>query len=109
MVSFNQATSTNKNQECLSDTEILSIEKQAFFDLLEKFQCGKAIIEASFQKLLKQKETMEFNRTTKTPDELYKALFIHKPEWLASIPQYHIASYLNITPETLSRLRKRIS
>jgi CRP-like cAMP-binding protein len=28
-----------------------------------------------------------------------------KPEWLLQIPQYHIASYLGITPETLSRIR----
>ena len=52
---------------------------------------------------------LEFNRVTKTPDELYKELFIYKPEWLQLIPQYHIASYLNITPETLSRIRKRTS
>lgn len=109
LLSFKQDIKTNKNQECLTYVEVLSIEKQTFFDLLEKYQCGKSIIESSFQKLLKQKELMEYNRTTKTPDELYKELFIYKSEWLEFIPQYHIASYLNITPETLSRIRKRIS
>lgn len=109
LLTFSQNSNTNKNQECLSSVEVLSIERKPFFDLLEKYQCGKSFVEASFQKLLKQKEMLEFNRITKTPEELYKELFIYKPEWLQSIPQYHIASYLNITPETLSRIRKRIS
>ena len=109
LLTFSQNTNTNKNQECLSTTEILSIDRKPFFDLLEKYQCGKSFVESSFQKLLKQKEMLEFNRITKTPEELYKELFIYKPEWLQSIPQYHIASYLNITPETLSRIRKRTS
>ena len=109
LLTFSQNSKTNKNQECLSSVEILSIERQSFFDLLKKYQCGKSIVESSFQKLLKQKEMLEFNRSTKTPDELYKELFIYKPEWLQFIPQYHIASYLNITPETLSRIRKRTS
>ncbi len=87
----------------------MSIEKDSFFNLLEKYECGKSFVASSFKKLLKQKEMLEFNRVTKTPDELYKELFIYKPEWLQLIPQYHIASYLNITPETLSRIRKRTS
>ncbi|MHA7060300.1 Crp/Fnr family transcriptional regulator [Aquimarina sp. M1] len=109
LLTFSQNTNTNKNQECLSAVEVLSIDRKPFFDLLEKYQCGKSFVEASFQKLLKQKEMLEFNRITKTPEELYKELFIYKSEWLQSIPQYHIASYLNITPETLSRIRKRTS
>lgn len=109
LLMFSQNTETNKNQECLSSVEVLSIERQPFFDLLEKYQCGKSFVESSFQKLLKQKGVLEFNRITKTPEELYQDLFIYKPEWLQSIPQYHIASYLNITPETLSRIRKRTS
>ena len=83
--------------------------KKTFFDILEKYQCGKSFVESSFRKLLKQKEMLEFHRITKTPEELYKELFIYKSEWLQTIPQYHIASYLNITPETLSRIRKRTS
>ncbi|MDW5290722.1 Crp/Fnr family transcriptional regulator [Formosa sp. PL04] len=109
LLTFSQNSKTNKNQECLSVAEVLSIDRKPFFDLLEKYQCGKSFVESSFQKLLKQKEMLEFNRITKTPEELYKELFNYKSEWLQCIPQYHIASYLNITPETLSRIRKRTS
>ena len=109
LFSFSKDLKTNKNQEAISDLEILSIKKQQFRELLRRYECGKSFIELSFQKLLKQKELLEFNRITKTPEELYRELFIYKPYWLEKIPQYHIASYLNITPETLSRIRKRIS
>ena len=80
LLTFSQDSYTNKNQECLSSVEVLSIDKKPFFDLLEKYQCGKSIIETSFQRLLKQKEILEFNRMTKTPEELYKELFIYKPD-----------------------------
>lgn len=107
--SFINDTKTMKFQESLTNIELISINKKAFRALLEKYECGKSFIDLSFQKLLKQKELLEYNRITKTPDELYQELIIYKPNWLEKIPQYHIASYLNITPETLSRIRKRIS
>lgn len=107
--SFNNDLRTKKNQESLTAIELLCVQKIAFRELLKKYKCGKSFIDLSFQKLLKHKELLEYNRITKTPEELYKELFIYKPNWLEKIPQYHIASYLDITPETLSRIRKRIS
>jgi len=109
LLAFSNNTKTKKNQESLSEVEILVVDKQEFIELLKKYQCGKSFIDTSFQKLLKHKELLEYNRITKSPDELYKELFIYKPEWLQVVPQYHLASYLNVTPETLSRIRKRIS
>ena len=109
LTSFNNDTTTKKYQECLSEVELLSIHKNEFRELLKKYECGKSFIDLSFRKLLKHKELLEYNRITKTPDELYQELFIYKPNWLEKIPQYHIASYLGVTPETLSRIRKRIS
>lgn len=109
LTAFNNDSKTKKQQECLSKVELLVVQKTAFRQLLNKYQCGQSFIEMSFQRLLKHKELLEFNRITKTPEDLYQELFIYKPEWLELIPQYHIASYLNITPETLSRIRKRIS
>ncbi|MEM1122545.1 MAG: Crp/Fnr family transcriptional regulator [Bacteroidota bacterium] len=43
-----------------------------------------------------------------TPDEKYLFLLNHKPELIQKFPQKLIASYLKITPETLSRVRRRI-
>ena len=44
-----------------------------------------------------------------TPDEKYRRLVKENPEILQRLPQYQIAMYLGITPETLSRIRKRNS
>ena len=109
LLAFNTDTKTRKFQECLTDTELLLIDKATFRQHLEMYPCGKEFVESVFQKLFRHKELLEYNRVTKTPEDLYKELLIYKPDWLQRVPQYHIASYLNITPETLSRIRKRIS
>lgn len=109
LLAFNNDAPTRKYQECLTEVELLTIDKATFNAHLEKYTCGKEFVKDTFQKLFRHQELLEYNRITKTPDDLYKELLIYKPMWLQKIPQYHIASYLNITPETLSRIRKRIS
>ncbi len=44
-----------------------------------------------------------------TPDEKYKYLLKEDPDFILKFPQKIIASYLKITPETLSRVRNRIT
>ena len=107
--SFIQEGRTNKNQETLSAIQVLELGKEKFARLLEKYSCGRAFINLTFQNILKNKEIFEYNRMTRSPEELYNELRIYRPDWLQEIPQYHIASYLGITPETLSRIRKRLS
>ena len=46
---------------------------------------------------------------TSTPEERYRDLMEKRPDLLQRIPQYQIASYLGVQPESLSRIRKRIS
>lgn len=52
-----------------------------------------------------------YNRTksfiTQTPKERYDALVKENPDIHHRVKQYHIASYLGITPQHLSRLRKQ--
>ena len=73
------------------------------------WMCGKLFIETIFKQLVLSKVTAEFNQFVNTAESLYFEIVKTKPSWLVHIPQYHIASYLGITPETLSRIRKRIS
>lgn len=43
-----------------------------------------------------------------SPDEKYQHLLNNKPKLIQKFPQKLIASYLKISPETLSRVRKRL-
>jgi|TARA_B110000240_G_scaffold191402_1_gene233976 CRP-like cAMP-binding protein len=45
----------------------------------------------------------------KTAEERYLEFINSKPKFSEKIPQYMIASYLGITPEALSRVKKRVS
>lgn len=44
-----------------------------------------------------------------SPEERYLLLLKNRPDLLHRVPQHQIASYLGIKPESLSRIRKRIS
>ena len=44
----------------------------------------------------------------KSPEERYLDLLKNRPELIERVPQYQLASYLGIKPESLSRIRKRI-
>jgi len=44
-----------------------------------------------------------------SPEERYLALLKNRPDLIQRVPQHQIASYLGMTPESLSRIRKRIS
>jgi CRP-like cAMP-binding protein len=43
-----------------------------------------------------------------TPEERYLTFKEEYPELISSVPLHYIATYLGITPETLSRIRKRV-
>lgn len=49
------------------------------------------------------------NLFLRTPEQLYEDLLHRNSKILQRIPQYMVASYLGVTPEGLSRIRKRIS
>jgi CRP-like cAMP-binding protein len=47
--------------------------------------------------------------TVETPEEKYLRFTEEQPLLLQRLPLYHIAAYLSMTPETLSRIRKKIA
>ncbi|PYF01595.1 Crp/Fnr family transcriptional regulator [Ureibacillus chungkukjangi] len=43
-----------------------------------------------------------------SPEERYKTVLRQRPHLIDRVPQHQLASYLGITPESLSRIKKRI-
>ncbi len=56
-----------------------------------------------------RKEDREIAFLTQTADERHAALSQTFPDMIAKVPQRHLASYLGITPESLSRLKARLA
>ncbi len=58
------------------------------------------------QQLVYQQLEREVDLLTQSPKERYKRVLKRSPQLFQEIPARHIASYLRMTPETLSRLKK---
>ncbi|MEO1655506.1 MAG: Crp/Fnr family transcriptional regulator [Bacteroidota bacterium] len=108
-LSLYEAQPSQKWQEALSEIRLLRMSYQTHQELLQKYPCGNQIFEEIFRRLFRQREQREYRRLTSNPEERYQALFQYRPQVLQYVPQYHIASYLGVSPETLSRIRRRIS
>jgi len=59
-------------------------------------------------RLMEQMQYTDITTLSQTPEEKYRSLLCKRPELLQTFPLKLLASYLGITPETLSRIRKRI-
>lgn len=91
----------------LEDSLFLSINKENFHKL-GNLPYGKEILRvaAEFSFILKQKQQIDL--LLKTASERYLELLEKQPNVLQRTPLKHIASYLGITQQSLSRIRKQI-
>jgi hypothetical protein len=58
---------------------------------------------------LRQKALREIQLLKSTPEEMYLFLLKHKPLFIQYVPLKYLSSYIGITPQALSRIRRRIS
>lgn len=107
--SFYSRKPTQFYSEALTDTEILHIDYNSLNDLFTTCEFAKDLTRKAVEKLLEKKVKRELSLLTNTPTERYLNLLQEQPKLLQQIPQKYLATYLGIVPETLSRIRKRIS
>jgi CRP-like cAMP-binding protein len=62
-----------------------------------------------FQDLFFKEEEHSNSFKLLSPEERYKFLIDNKPQYLQRIPLVYLASYLGVSRETLTRIRKKIS
>ena len=96
------------NLICMEDTTVVVGNEQKAQELYSRFPHFESIaIVALETTFLQQQKRMDFY-ITDTPEKRYIRLLETQPDIFQRVPQYHIASYLGVKPESLSRIRKRI-
>ena len=81
-------------------------EEQEMYQKFPKLaSLTRMMVEQGFGKT--QEEFVTF--ITSSPEERYLNLQTNRPDLLQRVPQHQIASYLGITPESLSRIRRRLA
>ncbi len=95
--------------ETIEDCDLLVLSKSKLDELTKsnpRFNSfSRAIAEMAFVMLQRRASSFILD----SPEERYQNMLKEKPEILERVPQHMIASYLGITPVSLSRIRKRIS
>lgn len=91
--------------QALSKTEAVSIQRTDFYHLFDKYPAIERAWRMLEEDALMGKIERETEMLTFTPEERYKRLMERSPHIFQLIPRKYIASYLRMTPETLSRLR----
>ncbi len=111
-ISLNNFTPENTSQHnwiCMEDTTVVIGDEQkaqALFKRFPRFETiSRNIMEAAFAK---QREALS-SYYVDSPEQRYLKLIKSRPGLIQRIPQYHLASYIGVKPESLSRIRKRIA
>ena len=100
---------TVQNLQVLENTHVLTVSRENWEIAYHKFSWLSAI-HAIGQQRRAAKLTEHIGKLlTDTPEVNYQRLLKERPALILRVPQHYIASYLGITPETLSRIRKKMS
>lgn len=94
--------------QALTETTILSITYDDLQDVYKTTQIGNLIGRLTAERLFLLKSKREQNLLNLTAEERYLKLFKERPELLKIIPLKYISSYIGVTAQALSRIRKRI-
>lgn len=94
--------------QAIRKTELKVIEKAAFMNLVNSNIEFQKLWLQMLSGLVYQQLEREVDILTYSPAERYKRVLERSPQLFQEVPSKYIASYLRMTPETLSRLKKTV-
>jgi CRP/FNR family transcriptional regulator, anaerobic regulatory protein len=92
---------------CFEPSTLFRIDKQRFEEL-GRTEYGSVITQIATQSLYIHKQTQQLDLLSKSAEQRYLEILEQQPHIHAKTPNKFIASYLGITPESFSRLQKKI-
>ncbi len=94
--------------ETLEDCEVLVLTYESLESLYQIFPKMNEFIRKAIEQRFILLHDLFISYLLNSPEERYLTLIKDRPELLQRIPQHQIASFIGITPVSLSRIRNRV-
>lgn len=107
LASFLSQTPSLVNIAAIENSRIFILNHNDVMELVSKYGPLKKMAAIIVQEQLLRAEKREANLLRANPEERFKNLMEEHPKIFKRIPLRYVASYLGITPETLSRYRTK--
>jgi len=104
--SFINQTPSLLNIEALEDSVLFSVEYKDVQFLYDKLKRGERFGRLMSQEAYSYLHQLTIDRQIKTAEERFEDFMDKTPYLLEKVPQYHIATFLGMTPQYLSILKK---
>lgn len=107
--SFISRKPTRIAMEALEETEVLVLSYKSLEELYKVFPKMNEFVRKSIEQRFVVLHDLFTSYLLNSPEERYIHLVKERPDLLKRIPQHQIASFLGITPVSLSRIRTRVA
>ena len=95
--------------ETLTKTTLWRITHDDLQAVYKETEVGNLIGRKASEDLYLKKTKRELSLLNESAEQRYQNLFTEQPHLLQHIPLKYIASYIGVTPQALSRIRRRIT
>lgn len=95
--------------DAIEDSEVLAIDPQSHEKLVNEVPGYAAAFRRGLQRHAAAKDDRIVRSMAATAEERYLDFLKTYPSIAQRVPQWMVASYLGISPETVSRIRKKLS
>ncbi len=107
--SFATQNGADHNWVCVEDTTVVVGDEQQAQALFKKFPRFETISRIIMETAFAEQRAALTSYYTDSPEQRYLKLLKTRPGLIQRVPQYQLASYIGVKPESLSRIRKRLA
>lgn len=100
---------SSQNFVCQEDSTVAIVNQEKEQQLYEQFPRFEAFCRSGMEEMMGNQQAQMARFIIMSPKERYLNLLQARPELIRRVPQYQLASFLGVKPETLSRIRRRIA
>ncbi|MFD1850635.1 Crp/Fnr family transcriptional regulator [Oceanobacillus bengalensis] len=99
--------SSNYSLTCMEDSVLVVADLDSEQEMYKVYSELEYMTRSMMESYLSNAQTELATFVRSSPEERYKTIIQTRTDLLTRVPQHQLASYLGVTPESLSRIKKR--